>query len=286
VGETTWTAICVSNALQREGITSLLQSTSYKVVATVGRPSELPDQNFAKADRALAIIVIDSKNGNLNQIAQSISRLKSLTPNCKVVLIAEANGLFDVPSVLALAPDGYILNLGSRDVLLKSLGMICSSNQKVFVFGILPNEHLDRLDFTSDGPAAGYQCCSPSEIKRVGLSARECQVLSCLARGESNKQIARLYDLSAATVKVHLRAVLRKTNAKNRTQAAIWAIERGLLTFNLEENAVTRTHYPERMPDLLRPSVYEPKARIASQSFSQEFAAAMKEQSLPDDADA
>ncbi|MGC2074916.1 MAG: response regulator transcription factor [Xanthobacteraceae bacterium] len=61
------------------------------------------------------------------------------------------------------------------------------------------------------------------------LSHREHQVLICIAHGQSNKGIARAYDISEATVKVHLKAILRKTNAQNRTQAAIWAIEHGLV---------------------------------------------------------
>jgi DNA-binding NarL/FixJ family response regulator len=48
-----------------------------------------------------------------------------------------------------------------------------------------------------------------------------------------NKVIARLCHISEATVKVHLKAILRKTNARNRTQAAIWAIEHGLADANV-----------------------------------------------------
>lgn len=281
------TAILVSGALQREGITSLLQGTSYKVVAAVGRPSELTDHNFAKEGRALAIIVIDSENGNLSQAAESISRLRSSTPYCKVVLIAEANRPFDLPSVLALAPDGYILNVGSRSMLLRSLGMICTSNQRVFVFGTLPNENVDRVDFDSHRHAVDYHSWSSYGLEpNTRLSHRECQVLICLARGETNKQIARLCHISAATVKVHLKAILRKTKAKNRTQAAIWAIERGLRNSALKENGDIRTYSPEMMPDLLSLSFCEPKAETASQSFSQQFAAAPQEESLPNDAGA
>jgi two-component system, NarL family, nitrate/nitrite response regulator NarL len=288
VSRITPTAILVNSALQREGITSLLQGTSYKIVAAAGRPNELTDHDFAKGRRALAIIVIDSENGNLNQTAESISRLRSLTPPCKVVLIAEANRTFDLPSVLALAPDGYILNVGSRGMLLRSLGMICTSNQQVFVFGTLPDGHVDRVDFDANRPVVGYQPWSSygleSKTKSVGLSHRECQVLICLARGETNKQIARLCHISAATVKVHLKAILRKTSAKNRTQAAIWAIEHGRWNSTFKENADTRTYCSEAMPDQLSLSFSEPKARSASQSGSQQFAAVQQEESLPGDA--
>ena len=62
-----------------------------------------------------------------------------------------------------------------------------------------------------------------------GLSPRETEVLRCLADGASNKMIARKFDLAEATVKVHVKAVLRKLKLGNRTQAAMWASERGLI---------------------------------------------------------
>ena len=56
-----------------------------------------------------------------------------------------------------------------------------------------------------------------------GLSVRETVILRCLMDGDSNKIIARKFDITEATVKVHVKAILRKIQAKNRTQAAIWA---------------------------------------------------------------
>ena len=61
------------------------------------------------------------------------------------------------------------------------------------------------------------------------LSERERQVLACLTRGESNKLIARNCSIAEATVKVHLKAILRKIAVSNRTQAALWALAHGLL---------------------------------------------------------
>ena len=60
------------------------------------------------------------------------------------------------------------------------------------------------------------------------LSAREAAVLGCLVEGSSNKVIARKVEMAEATVKVHIKAILRKIRVKNRTQAAIWAISHGL----------------------------------------------------------
>jgi two-component system, NarL family, nitrate/nitrite response regulator NarL len=59
------------------------------------------------------------------------------------------------------------------------------------------------------------------------LSEREIQILDGLVKGHANKVIARTCDITEATVKVHMKSILRKIQVANRTQAAIWAIEHG-----------------------------------------------------------
>lgn len=66
---------------------------------------------------------------------------------------------------------------------------------------------------------------APGGRRVRGLSEREEQVLRALVRGHSNKMIAREYTVTEATVKVHLKAILRKIGVANRTQAAIWALK-------------------------------------------------------------
>lgn len=59
------------------------------------------------------------------------------------------------------------------------------------------------------------------------LSPREKLILRCIIEGDSNKSIARKIDIAEATVKVHVKAILRKTRVQNRTQAAIWGMNNG-----------------------------------------------------------
>jgi two-component system nitrate/nitrite response regulator NarL len=56
------------------------------------------------------------------------------------------------------------------------------------------------------------------------LSSRESEILQCLMQGAPNKVIARKLDVAEATVKVHIKAILRKIRVANRTQAAMWAV--------------------------------------------------------------
>jgi two-component system nitrate/nitrite response regulator NarL len=71
-----------------------------------------------------------------------------------------------------------------------------------------------------DGRAAP----APEIAEGMGkLSKREAQILHCLTQGASNKLIARDLGVAEATVKVHIKAILRKVKVANRTQAAMWA---------------------------------------------------------------
>jgi two-component system nitrate/nitrite response regulator NarL len=56
------------------------------------------------------------------------------------------------------------------------------------------------------------------------LSSREAEILHCLMQGAPNKIIARKLEVAEATVKVHIKAILRKIRVTNRTQAAMWAV--------------------------------------------------------------
>jgi len=65
------------------------------------------------------------------------------------------------------------------------------------------------------------------------LSAQERRILSCLIIGDPNKTIARKADITEATVKVHVKAILRKLRLKNRTQAAVWGLNRASNILNV-----------------------------------------------------
>lgn len=62
------------------------------------------------------------------------------------------------------------------------------------------------------------------------LSHREMEILDCVARGTSNKQIADLLDISEHTVKNHLTSIMQKLDARDRTHAVVIALRRGWLS--------------------------------------------------------
>jgi two-component system nitrate/nitrite response regulator NarL len=229
------TVIVGRRALLREGIASLLQNTNYRVVVTVGSAVELQQAKVPASRRLLAIIGIDGTNGNLDSIFETIQFLRSLG-DCKVVLVAETSTPIDLERVISLTPDGYIHNLASRDILIRSLELTLM-NQQVFVLGPPVASGIGEPYGANSTTIVPGEPTTPESHrgKSPPLSQRESQVLICLAHGESNKSIARLCNITESTVKVHLKAILRKTRAQNRTQAAIWGIEHGFRDMTLAE---------------------------------------------------
>jgi two-component system nitrate/nitrite response regulator NarL len=212
--------IVTPNVLLREGIASLLRD-NYKV-ATAARPAVLQKLSFPKERPLVAIVGTDWQNGTARETAESIRLLRSSVPHAKVVLVLETNGPVDLQSIVALSSDACIFNVPSRDSLLKIVELTLSG-QRLFV---LPASA--ALENEVSEPLHGRESFSPMIKDWDHLSSRERQILISLAEGKSNKAIARLYNLSEATIKFHLKTILRKIKVQNRTQAAIWAIEHGL----------------------------------------------------------
>jgi two-component system, NarL family, nitrate/nitrite response regulator NarL len=246
VSKNTTAVIVTPRVLLREGIASLLQDTCYKVVAGASGPAELPPACCPKGQRTLAIVGVGRQNGNLERAAESIRLLRSLMPDGKMVLVIETAGPIDLHCVLALSPDACIFDLGSRDTLIKVLEL-AFTDQRVFVFGksIATTAESDDRFTDSNLPLDSFRLGIGAQAT---LSSRECEILFYLAGGQSNKAIARLCKISEATVKAHLKSILRKTNTQNRIQAAIWAIEHGFRDHSSEHKDSAAADAPTLSP--------------------------------------
>jgi two-component system nitrate/nitrite response regulator NarL len=234
--QSTSTVIIGQRALVREGVTALLQQSCYKVIATAERASELQDFCVSDGRRALAILAIDVTNGNLADAAESIRVLRARFANIKTVVVVEIRGSVDMQAILTLDSDGYVANISSREILLKSLDLalldqqvIVLSRPKSSSVSADQNDSANRVSPSIVPATRDFQNLSGRAISTNDpkLSRREREVLHHVAEGDSNKEIARLCNITESTVKVHLKAILRKITAHNRTQAAIWAVANG-----------------------------------------------------------
>jgi two-component system nitrate/nitrite response regulator NarL len=121
---------------------------------------------------------------------------------------------------------GFCFAASAPEVLIKSLELVMLG-ESVLPFEVL-RSIMDQTPQAGDQPIQDTKVAGSklSELTACKLSARETEILGCLMKGESNKTIARKLDITEATIKVHVKAVLRKIGAANRTQAAMWASQR------------------------------------------------------------
>jgi two-component system nitrate/nitrite response regulator NarL len=169
------------------------------------------------------MLVVGAASGH-TALADELRQFKAETAGVRIVVLVESYDLKQVFAAFEAGADACLAKSISHEVLLKSLDLVMLG-EAVFPATIL--ELVRRRGLKIDGDEAEQQVGESGEAgdgtapKR--LSVRETVILRCLMQGDSNKLIARKFDIAEATVKVHVKAILRKIHAKNRTQAAIWA---------------------------------------------------------------
>ena len=204
--------------LVREGLERILSGTMFRVAATAAAPGELKTTITAGQGGILIVLGVSDEDGS--PVAE-IETLRSRFPEARIVILADHYELEPLVEALRLSVNGYLSKSISSQALIKALELV------VLGEGIFPSSVLARLG-TSRGAAPPLLLKAPEEqpFRQAGaiLSERETQILRGLIEGQSNKTIARTLDIMEATVKVHVKAILRKTGVQNRTQAAIWAL--------------------------------------------------------------
>ena len=141
-------------------------------------------------------------------------------PACRIVLMMDQYRIEDVARAFTSgAVDGYLVKAISCAPLAGALRLIAMGEK------VLPSEVAESL--THSIPQIMWSG-QETGISGLPLSNREVEILRCLLDGDPNKVISRRLGIADATVKVHIKAILRKLRVQNRTQAAIWAANRGL----------------------------------------------------------
>lgn len=208
------TALVGPDSLFREGLKGILDSR-FKVEIIV----EAIDSVEKVAELDLVIFIPDTDRAG--SVAQ-VRRAKEKSSRLRVVVMPGTVTPDDVWPFMAAGADGCLM----RDI---SLEAMRASLDTVMLGGsvVLP---ATRTPFAAKEYACGEKGVvdtampkADAEAEHKKLSDRETDILLRLTKGESNKQIARMFDITEATVKVHLKAILRKIRVSNRTQAAVWA---------------------------------------------------------------
>ncbi|SMH28735.1 LuxR C-terminal-related transcriptional regulator [Azospirillum agricola] len=194
------------NRLFREGMKRLFDGSRFQIVG------EAADPRATVASQA-AILLIDPVD---DLTSETVQTLRAAHPKARLVVLTGELDAQRLTSALKAGVDGYLRKDIASEALMQSLTLV-TMGEKVFPTDLAVLLIGGRGEALVEEPAP-----------RKGLSQRERQILQCLLRGHSNKMIANHLAITEATVKVHLKSLLRKINASNRTQAAIWAMNNGI----------------------------------------------------------
>ena len=237
-------AIVDSSQLFREGLCHLLCKDHFPVTGTARTLVDALGDPASDVSRPeLVICGLDADNETAAQLA-SIGRYRAELPECRVVLLAESMDPILVHRAMASGADALLSKDISGEVLQRSLELVMLGQQlfpaslayspgedaetkplaEVMPFRSASKVPVAPVRLDQQPPAACSELVSLDQHRGIVLSRRESQVLRCLAAGASNKLIARELSLAEATVKVHVKGLLRKLRLTNRTQAAIWAM--------------------------------------------------------------
>lgn len=208
------TTVLSDNALLREGITQLLDGARFHVSQrTTSLDLQRYDGNQKIPD--LFIVVIDDTSCSI------VGDIKRQFKSAKIVALALRDSRELMRRAMQLGAVGYLVESVSAQDLITSLEVVIANG------AVFPPDLLSQLSEVAVEPQRLLQGAqrradgSPFQ----GLSAREVSILEGLMLGESNKVIARKLEIAEATVKVHVKAILRKVRVRNRTQAAMWAMQ-------------------------------------------------------------
>ena len=202
------------NRLFLEGLKSLLRDSSFNVSGEASCVGVLDD--FDEGD-APGLILIELR-GDVAELVQDLKQLQEALPKSPVVVLTDEREPRTLAACLSAGAAAFLLKDISLEALIHSL-KLAMLGQKV-----MPTD----LALALINGAAGVQPSDGKGIERYGLSDREMEILRCLVNGDANKVIANRLEITEATVKVHMKSLLRKIKAGNRTQAAIWALNHGL----------------------------------------------------------
>lgn len=210
------TLLIENNSFIREGLKSLLLQSQYDTVIELKDVLDLKNISHDSGDINLVILGVPEGDSDLFVSVQS---LKNLLPEARIVILSSDLDSSLIRQSFSAGADGFILKDISASAFIGSLNLIMLG-EKVF-----PTSMASLLVKGWDSWVANF---GSQALDDYDLSEREHEILSCLANGDTNKCIARKLDITESTVKVHLKAILRKLGLCNRTQAAIWAVRNGV----------------------------------------------------------
>ena len=202
--------------LFRAGLVSLLSTIGFSPIEEYDDFEHLEGGIGAKQSTKMLIVCLIR---GVENVTEAMDRIRAWAPDARTVFVVPQLDVALMSDCFAAGAFGFLLESISLDALGESLRLV-SSGEKVF-----PSQL--ALLF----PMLASRLASPQTHDSVStasqLSHRELEVFRSLSGGHSNKVIARDLKIAEATVKVHVKRIMRKANVINRTQAVMWGVANG-----------------------------------------------------------
>jgi two-component system nitrate/nitrite response regulator NarL len=224
------------NRLFREGL-RLLLGARFDIVNEA--ESFVDALRAMQADALNIHLLIGDPGSHSRTELDALSLISRQFPETKIIILTSETNQVMLDTVLKSGAAGVLSNDISGTALLYCIEIVLLGERIVPTF--MPPAVRNTAHVASPPPPIAN---GVSELT-ASLSTREREILQCLVNGLSNKLISRELSMSESTVKVHLKMMLRKLRIQNRTQAAVWALNHGILQNNsrkielveLEENS-------------------------------------------------
>jgi DNA-binding NarL/FixJ family response regulator len=160
------------------------------------------------------VVLLDVRMPGADGLAV-LGQLRTELPGLAVVMFSSYDNPTYIARAVALGAAGYLVKNASRDDIIGAIRRAAAGE------ALWSREGLRRVTGALSTPRAPTELDAP-------LTKRESEVLKQLALGLSNKEIAQALEISYETVKEHVQHILRKLAVADRTQAAVWAVRKGL----------------------------------------------------------
>lgn len=217
--------------LFRRGLVALLgQDPGLKVVGEAGDAAQA--MRLAPALRP-DVILLDNHLPGVTGV-DAIRGLREVSPSSRVLMLTVSEDAQDLSMALRNGAQGYLLKTIDGDLLAQAIRRAAAGEPVVSpelmgkLVAAFQSQGVPEVD-ALESPVPGKvhpEAVPDTADQRTPLSPREEDVLREIARGSSNKEIARALDIAETTVKIHVQHILRKLGLSSRVQAAVYASDR------------------------------------------------------------
>lgn len=204
-------AVIDAAPLSREGLAAVLNREDVHVGLALAHSKDL-----VVPESELPNVLLVVARGDPETTLATLSDLRARYPAGRILVLGGLTDCRFVAQCFELPVDGLVSSDISGACLSRAFELI-SAGERYFSADLIGK-------LLKAGAQPPQKLPDKTNAETARMSGRERDILRHLAAGETNKAIARELDLTEATVKVHLKSILRKLNVRNRTQAAIWAI--------------------------------------------------------------